>query len=275
MLLIGSGSFFGVIGWMGMANAAGSIIFSIGSMLLSFSGAMTTLCGLMSLERVSPSKRKIYELKFDISKNLKIQYPTFILDVERSKQKYKELNLQLRSTRAYYEDYRHQVRNLLSGLTDIEKQLQQNLRDNAPVIDNDSADAIAKKLIWSEKQIELTALKESIEKFSQHFTSEDLERYRVELTYIEGGMIKLEQGLDYYRELMIMCNQSGSKYEKIIKAKERVERVDSLLTSQQSRLEKLDTEMDLKCEQTKIELSLFYQQLDDFKAGIIDLSFVQ
>ncbi len=267
MLLIGSGSFFGVIGWMGMANVTESIIFSIGSMLLSLSGTMTTLCGLMSLERIAPSTRKIYKLKLEISKNLKIHYPTYILDVEKSKRKYKELNVQLRSTRTYYEMYRQQVRNLRYELTHLEKQLQQNLKNNAPVIDNDSADAIAKKLLWSEKQIQLTEFKEVIEKLSQFFTSEDLEHYRDELTYINGELTQLEQGTDYYRELMIICNQSDAKYDKIINAKEKVEKVDNLITRQQNRIKNLENEINTKCEETKIELSLFTQQLNDFKDG--------
>ena len=274
MLLIGSGSFFGVIGWMGMAHAAESIIFSIGSMLLSLSGTMTTLCGLMSLERIAPSSRKIYKLKLDISKNLKMHYPTYILDVEKSKRRYKELNEQLRSTRTYYEVYRQQVRNLRYELTHLEKQLQQNLKNNAPVIDNDSADAIAKKLLWSEKQIQLNEFKETIEKLSQFFTSEDLEHYRDELTYINGELTQLAQGIDYYRELMIMCNQSEAKYDKIINAKEKVEKVDNLITRQQNRIENLENEIDTKCEETKIELSLFTQQLNDFKDSD-NLPFIQ
>lgn len=266
MLLISSGSFFGVIGWMGMATAAESILFSTGSMLLSFSGTITTLCGLMSLERIAPSKHKIYQLKLDISKNLKIHYPTYIIEVEKSKRKYKELYEQLRSTRTYFEVYRQQVRNIRSELTDLEEQLQLYLKNNAAVIDNDSAEAIAKKLLWSEKQIQLTAFKESLEKLIKFFTSEDLERYRVELTHINGGLLQLEQGIEYYRVLMIMCNQSDTKYDKLINAKDKVEKVDNYITHQQKRIENLENEMDTKCQDTKIELSHFHQQLNDFKA---------
>ena len=97
MLLIGSGSFFGVIGWMGLANAAESLIFLIGSSLLSLTGSMTTLCGLMSLERFPPSKRKIRQLKIDTSKHLKLHYPTYIIEVDKVKRKYKELYDQLQS----------------------------------------------------------------------------------------------------------------------------------------------------------------------------------
>ncbi len=265
MLLIGSGSFFGVIGWMGLANATESILFFIGSSLLSLTGSMTTLCGLMSLERFPPSKQKIRQLKFDISKHLKIHYPTYIIEVEKFKQKYKELHEQLRSIRTYFEAYRQEVRSLQSELTLIEKQLQQNLKDNAPIIDNDSADAIAKKLLWSEKQIQLAELSELFEKFTQSFLSIDLERYRDELTYISGSLIQLERGIEYYRELMILCSQSYSNYDNIINAKQRVEKVDSLLSQQEKKLAELELKMDTKREEVRFELSQFREMFDDFK----------
>ncbi len=265
MLLIGSGSFFGVIGWLGLANAAESLIFFLGSSLLSLTGSMTTLCGLMSLERFPPSKQKFRKLKSDIAMHLKMHYPTYIIEVEKSKQKYKELYEQLRSIRTYFEVYRQDVRNLRSELTLIEKQLQQNLKDNAPIIDNDSADAIAKKLLWSEKQIQLAELSEQFDKFTQSFSSIDLERYRDDLTYISGDQIQLEQGIEYYRELMILCSQSSTKYDKIITAKKRVEKVDSLISRQEKRLLDLESAMDTKCEEVKFELSHFRERFEDFK----------
>ena len=265
MLLIGSGSFFGVIGWMGLANASESIIFFIGSILLSLSGSMTTLCGLMSLERFPPNKRKIRQLKSDTSKDLKMHYPTYIIAVEKSKQKYQDLFEQLRTIRTFLEDFRLEIRNIRSELTALDKQLQQNLKDNVPMIDNDSADAIARKLLWSEKQIQLAEINEEVERFTQSFTSVDLDQYRDELTYISGGLIQLEQGIEYYRDLMILCSQSSSKYDNIVNAKQKVEKVDDLITRQEKRLVDLESEMDTKCEEVKVELSIFRERLEDFK----------
>lgn len=265
MLLIGSGSFIGVIGWMGLANAAESLIFFIGSSLLSFTGSMTTLCGLMSLERFPPSKHKIRQLMTDTSKHLKIHYPTYIIEVDKVKQKYKELCKQLQYIRTYYEAYRQEVRHLRSELTHIEKQLQQNLKDNAPIIDNDTADAIARKLIWSEKQIQLVELNEQFEKLTRSFSSIDLERYRDKLTYSSRDLNLLEHGIDYYRELLILCSESHTKYGNFINAKHKVEKVDRLNSHIRERLVDLESEMDTKCEETNIELSLFRERLEDFK----------
>lgn len=268
MLLIGSGSFFGVIGWMGLANAADSLLFFFGSMLLSLSGTMTTLCGLMSLERFPPSKQKIRQLKSDTSKHLKIHYPTYILEVDKAKEKYKELFEQLQSIRTYYEAYRQEVRHLRSELTHIDKKLQQNLKDNAPIIDNDSVDAIARKLLWSEKQIQLAELNEQFEKLAQSFSSIDLEQYRDKLTYVSRDLIQFERGIEYYRELLILCSESHTKYGNLINAKRKVERVDILNSRLSKRLVELETEMDTKCEEVRIELSLFRERLENFKKDV-------
>ena len=266
MVLIGSGSFFGVIGWLGLAQAAESIIFFIGSMLLSFSGSMAALCGLMSLERLAPSKQKVRKLKTEISKYIKIQYPTFIIQVEKQKQKYQELYRKLPEIRNYCEEFRQDIRNLRLRLSNLEKRLQEKLKNYAPVIDNDSADGIAKKILWSEKQIQLTQFNDSLEKLSRFIITADIERYRGELTHINSGLTQLDQGINHYRELMILCNRSDADYDKIISAKQKVDKADNLIIRQENRLQELGMEMNTKSESAKMELSLFQEQLDEFKA---------
>ncbi len=265
MILIGSGSFFGVIGWLGLAQAAESIIFFIGAMLLSFSGSMATLCGLMSLERLAPSKQKVRKLKTEISKYIKIQYPTYIIQVEKQKQKYQELYRKLPEIRSYCEEFRQDIRNLRLRLSNLEKRLQEKLKNYAPVIDNDSADGIAKKILWSEKQIQLTQFNDSLEKLSRFIITADIERYRGELTHINSGLTQLDQGINHYRELMILCNRSDADYDKIISAKQKVDKADNLIIRQENRLQELRTEMATKSESAKMELSLFQEQLDEFQ----------
>ena len=265
MILIGSGSFFGVIGWLGLAQAAESTIFFIGAMLLSFSGSMATLCGLMSLERLAPSKQKVRKLKTEISKYIKIQYPTFIIQVEKQKQKYQELYRKLPEIRNYCEEFRQDIRNLRLRLSNLEKRLQEKLKNYAPVIDNDSADGIAKKILWSEKQIQLTQFNDSLEKLSRFITTADIERYRGELTHISSTLTQLDQGINHYRELMILCNRSDADYDKIISAKQKVDKADNLIIRQENRLQELRTEMATKSESAKMELSLFQEQLDEFQ----------
>ena len=265
MILIGSGSFFGVIGWLGLAQAAESIIFFIGAMLLSFSGSMATLCGLMSLERLAPSKQKVRKLKIEISKHIKIQYPTYIIQVEKQKQKYQELYRKLPEIRSYCEEFRQDIRNLRLRLSNLEKRLQEKLKNYAPVIDNDSADGIAKKILWSETQIQLTQFNDSLEKLSRFITAADIERYRGELTHISVRLTQLDQGINHYRELMILCNRSDADCDKIISVKQKVDKAENLMIQQENRLQELRTEMATKSESAKMELSLFQEQLDEFK----------
>ena len=78
-------------------------------------------------------------------------------------------------------------------------------------------------------------------------------------------MTQLDQGIRDYRELMILCNRTDAKYENITKAKQKVDKVDTLMVLQEKRLEELGTAMDTKREEAKIELSLFQERLDDIQ----------
>ncbi len=264
MFLIGGGSFVGVLGWLGLSHAAESIIFTIGSSLLSFSGSMTTLFGLMSVERAAPSKQKINKLKLEIIKYIKLQYPSYIITLENLKHVYQELFLTYRKIRDYCNEYRQEIRKLRSKIEKFEKYLQKNLKDNSPMIDSDSPDGIAKKIIWSDKQIQLTSYNETLEKLEDSFTSSDIERFRIDLSHIKRNLHILERGINNYRELMILCNQSDALYNKIVDVKRSVDKTDKLLIHQKDRLEELRLEMETKCEEAKVELSLFLQQFYAF-----------
>lgn len=264
MALIGSGSFVGIIGWMGVAHAAESIIFFIGSSLLSFSGSMATLCGLMSLERLSPSKNKLRKIKLDISKDLKIQYPSYILQVEELKQKYQLLYNKLPELRIYYQEYRDDIRNIKATLATLEKQLQDNLKNNALEIDN-SADGIAKKILWSEKQIQLNQMSETFNSFSQIFTTIDLEHYRSELSKINIRLSQLERGIDNYRKLMILSHKKDTDYDSIVSFKQKIEKTNDLMGKYGTHMQELEEEMNAKYVETKTELSLFKDELKVFE----------
>ena len=77
--------------------------------------------------------------------------------------------------------------------------------------------------------------------------------------------MKLEHGIEYYRELLILCSESNTKYDNFINAKRKVEKIDKLNSRQEEKLVDLESEMDTKCEEVKIELSLFRERLEVFK----------
>ena len=263
-ILIGSGLFIEIIGLWTMIQGTGPLLL-FGGFILSVVGSVAILSGLMTMERSALSPTKLRKLKFDISKELKIQYPSYILKVEELKQKYQGLYNKLPELQNYCEEFRKHVRNLQDALANLEIQLQQNLRDDALVTDNDSADGIAKKILWSEKQIQLNQLTETLETLAAFFTNADIERYRAGLTHISGRLTQLDRGIKAYRELMILCHKTDTPYEDITRLKERVDKTNALIAQQEPKLQKLGEEIDTRPEKAKVELSLFQQQLDDFR----------
>ncbi len=265
VFLISSGSFVGLIGWWGLAQTASGIIFFIGSMLLSLSGSITTLWGLLSLERTEPSPFKIRKLKEKILKDLKIAYPSYILRVENLTQKQTELSNKFPFYRSCFENFRDDTRLIRTELNNLEKQMENRLRQNAANIDHDSAEGIAEKILWSEKQIYLTQLNESLEKLTDLFTSSDVEQYRLELTNLRGRISHLEHGTDTYRELMILCNKDDAEYDNIQQIKQKVDDLSDLMSHQEPKLQELETWIETKYEESKRELSQFRKQITEIE----------
>ena len=264
VFLISSGSFVGLIGWWGLAQTAGGITFFIGSMLLSLSGSITALCGLMSLERTEPSPFKIRKLKERILKDLKIEYPSYILKVENLIRKYDELSNKFPFYRSFLENFRDDTRRFQTKLNNLEKQLENNFRQNAAKIDHDSAEGIAEKILWSEKQIYLTKLNESLEKLTDFFTLSNLEQYRLELTNLKGRISHLEHGTDIYRELMILCNKEDAQYGSILQIRQKIDDISDLMSHQEPKLQELEALIETRYEKSKMELSQFRKRITEF-----------
>lgn len=265
VFLISSGSFVGLIGWWGLAQTASGIIFFIGSMLLSLSGSITTLWGLLSLERTEPSPFKIRKLKEKILKDLKIAYPSYILRVENLTQKQTELSNKFPFYRSCFENFRDDTRLIRTELNNLEKQLENKLRQNAAKIDHDSAEGIAQKILWSEKQIYLTQLNESLEKLTDLFTSSDVEQYRLELTNLRGRISHLEHGTDTYRELMILCNKEDAQYDDIQQLKQKIDDLGELMSHQERKILELGTWIKTKYEKSKKALLQFHKRITEFE----------
>ncbi len=265
VFLIGSGSFVGLIGWWGLAQTAGGIIFFIGSMLLSLSGSITTLWGLLSLERVEPSPFKIKKLKERILKELKIAYPTYILKIENLTQKHVELSNKFPFYRSCFENFRNGTRKIRTEINNLEKQLENKLRQDAVKIDHDSAEGIAQKILWSEKQIYLTQLNESLVKLTDLFTSSDVEQYRLELANLKRRISHLEHGTDIYRELMILCNKVDAQYDDIQQLKQKIDDLSELMSHQERKMIELGTWIKTKYEKSKKELLQFRKRITDFE----------
>lgn len=269
ILLIGSGLFFGVIGWWGLAHTAESILFFSGSLILSLTGSLATLYGLMSLEKPVHNNQKMRKLKSEISNDLKIQYPTYILKVEQLKQQHQTLTSKMPGIWEYCDVFRLNILKLNKRLDKMEGALQDHLKNDTSVTDDDTVDDIATKILWSERQIQLAQYRETLKSLSTSLTTSELERYRVELTQISAGLTQLDKGIGYYRDLMIHCNNEEADFSHINDVKQKVDKLDNLMSLQVERLRELGIQMNTICEMTESEISIFLTQLDEFaKASV-------
>ena len=264
--LIGTGSFFGILGWWGLAQAAGSILLFSGSMLLSLSGSIATLVGLLSLEKAKPNKQTVRKIKSLIANDIKIQYPNYILQVEYIKQQHQRLYDKMSTIWKYSESFKLNIIQLKTQLEKLQRKLQENLKRKTPMLKDDSVDDIAQKILWSEKEIKLSEFQESLNTLSNYLTTSDVDGFRDELSHISRSIKQLENGIGYYRNLLIFCSQEEEdNYDQILDVKEKIEKSDTLISQQNTRLEKLRDKMNTKYEQAEIELSNFQSLLIDFQ----------
>ena len=264
--LIGIGSFFGILGWWGLAQAAGSILLFSGSMLLSLSGSIATLVGLLTLEKTKPNKQKVRKIKSLIANDIKIQYPNYILHVEYMKQQHQTLYDKMSAIWEYSESFKLNILQLKTQLEELQRNLQENLKRNTLERKDDSVDDIAQKILWSEKEIKLSEYQESLDTLSNFLTISDVDGFRDELSQISRSIKRLENGIGYYRDLLLFCSQEEEdNYDQILDVKEKVEKTDTLISQQNTRLVELGNKMNTKHEQAEIELTNFQSQLIDFQ----------
>lgn len=264
--LIGSGSFFGILGWWGLAQAAGSFLLFSGSMLLSLSGSIATLVGLLSLEKTKPNKQKAIKIKSLLANDIKIQYPNYILQVEYIKQQHQKLYDKMSDIWKYSESFKLRVLQLETQLEKLQKDLQEHLKNNTPMKKDDTVDDIAQKILWSEKEIELSQYQEDLETVSNCLTSSDVSGFRDELSRISRSLGQLENGIGHYRNLLLFCSQEEEdNYDHILEVKEKVKKTETIISHQYTHLEELRNTMNTKHEQAENELSRFQDQLKELQ----------
>lgn len=263
--LIGTGSFFGILGWWGLAQAAGSVLLFSGSMLLSLSGSIATLVGLLSLEKTKPNKQKVRKIKSLIANDVKIQYPNYILQVEYIKQQHQTLYEKMSTIWEYSESFKLSILQLRTQLEKLQRELQENLKSNTPKQKDDSVDDIAQKILWSEKEIELSQYQEDLDIVSNCLSTSDVSRFRDELSQISRSLKQLENGIGHYRNLLLFCSQEEEdNYDQILDVKEKVEKTDTIISQQNTHLEELRNTMDTKLEHAENELSRIQNQIIEF-----------
>ena len=169
--------------------------------------------------------------------------------------------------RSYAEEFKHQLKAFESGLAELETQLHDNLKKYAPVIDNDNVDGVAKKIIWSDKQLELTQLETALKTLAETESPIVPEDYRSVLRRIHKDFKRLDDGVTLYHELLTTCTRETDTFEDIQALKEKVEGIDALIAEHEAELQRLETSTLTQYEMSKMALSMFQERFDEFKAG--------
>ena len=264
------GLLLGGFGLFAMWVAADDTLFHILALLLTVCGFSAAAYGLMgTLEDKQPRKLTKSERQevLSLSQSLKVRYPTYTLKVHKLKEKHEMLHEKFPEIRAYAEEFNHHLKKFQSGLVELETQLHDNLRKHAPVIDNDNVDGVAKKIIWSDKQLELTQLGTALKTLTETESPVVPENYRSVLSRIRKDFKKLDGGVTIYHELLTACTRETDAYDVIETLKKDVEEVDALIAQHEAELQGLETGTLTQYEMSKMALSMFQERFEEFKAG--------
>lgn len=264
------GLLLGGFGLFAMWSAADDGLFHVLMLVLTIFGFSIAAYGLMgTLEDKHPrklTKSERQEVRA-LSQSLKVRYPTYTLKVHKLKEKHEMLHEKFPEVRSYAEEFSHQRKTFQSGLDELEVQLHDNLKKHAPVIDNDDVDGVAKKIIWSDKQLELTQLGTALKTLAETESPVVPEDYRSVLRRIHKDFKRLDDGITLYHELLTTCTKETDTFEAIQALNEKVEEIDALIAAHEAELQRLETSTLTQYEMSKIALSMFQERFDEFKAG--------
>ena len=201
-----------------------------------------------------------------LSQSLKVRYPTYILKVHKLKEKHDALHEKFPEVRAHSEEFKRRIKALETGLVALETQLHDTLQKHAPVVDSDTVDGIAKKILWSDKQIQLTQLGATLKTLEKTENPIVPELYRGVLNQIHRDFKRLDGGVTLYHELLTACTSETSAFEAIFGLKQEVEEIDALLSQHETLLKALGTDTQTRYELSEMALSMFEERFKTLKA---------
>ena len=264
------GLLLGGFGLLAMSTAANDILLHSLALILTIFGFSVAAYGLMGIlegKQVSTlTKKEVHEVR-ELAQNLKVRYPTYILKVHKLKEKSEALHEKFHEVRTRSEEFKNRIRALQTDLAELEKQLHNNLQKHAPIMDNDNVNGIAKKILWSEKQLALTQLDTSLKTLAETESPIVPEDYRSELNRIRKDFKRLDKGVTLYHELLTACTRETDTFDVVEALKTEVEEIDTLTSQHETELIKLETDTQTRHELSKMALSMFEERFRDFKAG--------
>ena len=261
LLLVGFGFF-------AMRIAADDLLFFILVWILTVCGFSAAVYGFMGIVEGKRkwTKGNSQEVR-SLFQHLKVRYPTYILKVHKLKEEYEALHEKFPEVRVHSEEFKRRIKAFQAGLIELETQLHDNLQKHAPVMDNDNVDGVAKKVLWSNRQIELTQLNTALKALEDSESPIVPESYRGVLNRIHGDFKRLDGGVTLYHELLTACTSETAAFEAILALKQEVEELDALLSQHETELQELETDTQTRYELSEVALSMFQERFEAFKAG--------
>ena len=269
IFLLVAGLLLGGFGFLAIRVAVDDGIFQIlASILLTLCGLSAAAYGFIGVlegKQVRKLTRSDLQEIQALSQSLKVRYPTYILKVHKLKEKYEALHEQFPEVRAHSEEFKRLIKAFQAELVELETQLHDNLQKHAPVIDSDNVDSVAKKILWSDKQIQLTQLDTTLKTFAETETPMVPEHYRGVLNQIHHDFKRLDSGVALYHELLTACTSETTAFETTVVLKLEVEEIDALLSQHETELQKLETDTQTQYELSNLALSMFQERFKEFK----------
>ena len=271
IFLLVSGLLLGGFGLLAIRVAVDDGVFQIlASILLTLCGLSAAVYGFMGVlegKQVRKLTRSDLQEIQALSQSLKVRYPTYILKVHKLKEKHDALHEKFPEVRSHSEEFKRRIKALQAELVEVETQLHENLQKHAPVIDSDNVDGIAKKILWSDKQIQLTQLGSTLKTLGERENPMVPEHYRGILNQIHHDFKKLDGGVPLYHELLTAYTSDTSAFAAILALKQEVEAIDTLISQHETELLKLEADTQTQYEMSKMALSMFQERFEAFKAG--------
>ena len=263
-----AGLFLGGFGMLAMNEIADSVLFRILAPILTLCGFSAAIYGFVGVLEGKPVRKLTRSTTKEVralSQDLKVRYPTYILKVHKLKVKHEVLHEKFPEVRAHAEEFKRRIKVFQAGLVELETKLHNNLQKHAPVIDSDNADGVAKKILWSDKQIQLTQLDTDLKTLTETENPIVPESYRGVLNRIHGDFKKLDSGVMLYHELLTACTSETIAFDTILALKQEVEEIDALILQHEAELQKLETDTQTQYEMSKMALSIYQERFEELK----------
>ncbi len=258
-------------GFLAIRVAMNDGVFQIlASILLTLCGLFAAVYGFIGLlegkQIRKPTRDDSQEMQV-LSQSLKVRYPTYILKVQKLKEKYEALHKKFPEVRSHSEEFKRRIKTFQAELIELETQLHDNLQKHAPVIDSDNVDGVAKKILWSDKQIQLTELGATLKTLAETENPMGPEHYRGMLNQIHHDFKRLDGGVTRYHELLTACTSETTVFETTLVLKREVEEIDMLLSQDETELQKLETDTQTQYELSNMALSMFQERFKELKSN--------